>query len=187
MPLVKPYTTIARVRAETRNEDSSLDEKFETAINDASRAIDEFCKRDFWFHDYTGSGYSLPVNGDKIFPPWPIISLTGITYEGITITDYNVFAQFIECTGEELGITSGGMAVIKGTFGYALAESESETTPPPTLPPQIIRAATMIAAVWSGEYAIERVSLQNERTSIASSDIPDEAMNLLAPYRALVL
>lgn len=76
----------------------------------------------------------------------------------------------------------GNTLRIKGTFGYALAETDPTKNPPPTVPPRVRRACTLIAAAWSGENRREVVSVDGQKNSLLDSRIPREAAELLKPH-----
>ena len=72
-----------------------------------------------------------------------------------------------------------------GTFGYAI--TEDATVPPASMPQNVTRAATLIAAAFSGYNRREVLSYTGERVSLADSRVPEEAMKLLKAARRLVL
>jgi hypothetical protein len=73
---------------------------------------------------------------------------------------------------------------LSGSVGYAA--SEGQTTPPETLPFEIVRAATIIAAAITGMFQREQIGYDGVRTTVTDSRIPDEAYKLLKPFKLLV-
>src|SRR5579862_5897465 len=53
--LVNPYCSNAQVRSYIRNQDASIDDQINFAINAASRWIDEYKGRDYFEHDYSAA------------------------------------------------------------------------------------------------------------------------------------
>lgn len=80
-----------------------------------------------------------------------------------------------------------GLLAINGTFGWPLALRSDNTTPdtqspPPTLPGPVRRAATLIAAAWSGENRKEFRSLEGGVSSVLDENMPKECTMILRPY-----
>ena len=80
--LFYPYTTLNQVRKETKNREAALADWFNECINNASRVVEEYCKRDF--RDHVGTEES-PLNvrtywviGSEITVPYPIRELSSI-------------------------------------------------------------------------------------------------------------
>ncbi len=79
--LFQPYCTLLEVQQETKNSGSENDDVYRTAINLASRFIEDYCRRDFWFHDHTVDPLQVPrakVMGDMVCLDWPILTLTDL-------------------------------------------------------------------------------------------------------------
>jgi hypothetical protein len=222
-----PYTTLARVQQETRNPDAEKADIMNDAINLASRAVDDYCRRDFGYHDFSETEMVVPSNWatkNIIWFPWPIITLTGLAKEGVLIptTEYVFFPGgenvrywneladwfYIGSSGNMIDMPqvdwisrgplgpSGWnwdreslrppMITLSGTFGYPPAQGQSGpdyTQVPPTLPPAIIRATTMIAAVFSGEMRKEVMGPDGTKESLFTNTIPPTAKQLLAKWR----
>lgn len=79
--LDKPYCSLLDVQKETKNSGTELTDWYNTCINTASRWVEEHCRRDFRFHDYSEGEDPLIVPrrwimGDTVYLPWPIITIT---------------------------------------------------------------------------------------------------------------
>lgn len=190
--LSRPYCTLDHVRSEvgTPADDLSDDDKFKDAINMASRAIDDYCHRDFWFHDHASAGLVIPADwaiGPKIYFPWPILTLTEIAYAGTVIDAANWMftagSRSVEYISNFSKSRPGYLLSVKGTFGYPLAVSDPATTPPPTLPEPVRRACIQIAAAWTNEVKRDRLTATGDKVSMLDNRIPPEAMKLLDYYR----
>lgn len=88
--LVNPYTTLPEVLANIRNltAPQAVQDACATAINTASRYIDEYTQRDFLFHDFSVSPLIPRIEWttrDVISLPWPVLTLTQITELGQVI------------------------------------------------------------------------------------------------------
>lgn len=79
--LLRPYCTVADVQREAQNTSADDKDVFATEINKASRRIEEYCMRDFWFHDHSSTPLIVSPHWcalNKIYLPWPIITLTKV-------------------------------------------------------------------------------------------------------------
>lgn len=211
--LLRPYTTLEEVQRETKNSGTELDDWYRDCINLASRYIEERCKRDFWFHDYTGSEYRVRrsrVLEDKVVLPFPIISLTQVRVfsdildpsdaNDIWKTDeyyYEVGEPTIHTEAETDWKFTGapgrfgsypfrGFLWIKGEFGYPLDAASDVTpsqVPPPTIPANVRRACTLIAAAVSDEMHKETVGLDGSRIELLETRVPREVHPMLERYK----
>jgi hypothetical protein len=80
--LVKPYCTLEDVQRETQNKDTDDVPDFIEAINQASRFIDDYCRRDFLFHDHTTEPLSVIPSwcaSNVIYLPWPVLTVTEVS------------------------------------------------------------------------------------------------------------
>tara|TARA_R110000803_G_scaffold39351_2_gene84941 strand:- start:79 stop:675 length:597 start_codon:yes stop_codon:yes gene_type:complete len=194
MALIKPYCTLLQLQKEIRNTDADDEPTVlawhEDCINRASRYVDEYCRRDFWFHDYTTTALSLQksqLQGNKIFMDWKIISVTELAIDGTAIQtdDYRADAGEIEIVyiGDVPFIAYEENSVtVKGTFGYTI----TATTAPPddvTFPESIRRATMLIAAAFSGDNRKEVVGLDGQKVSILDTRIPREAQTLMRRFQ----
>lgn len=80
-----------------------------------------------------------------------------------------------------------GFMVLRGTFGYELAETNPDTTPPPLLPSEVRRATTLIAAAISDEMHKEQTGMDGSTVEILDTRIPTEAKTLLKRWRELLV
>ena len=207
--LVKPYTTLERLKNECRLKltDTSHDDWLKTCINDASRMVDRVVVRPLWQKDYTQeSPYRIPpeyVLDDTLYLPFPIIALDAIMFGDdktvVHSSDYDWRNADVGVQGAvirfEQGITDTHWyrqftqrrdvkVYLSGSVGYAA--TEGQTTPPETLPFEIVRAATIIAAAITGMFMREQIGYDGVRTTVTDSRIPDEAWKLLKPFKLLV-
>ena len=156
--LEKPYCCKEDVYKITRSSDQELNEWYESCITVASRMVDDFCYRDFWFHDYSVDGFLLDeedVVDDIISLPFPVITLDKVT--SVIMNDPETDADTVEPldyryrVGERIvthkttfanGVTAWTKdqdvdkydVRVYGTFGYALDTLDPDNTPPPTIP-----------------------------------------------------
>ena len=84
--LFYPYTTLNQVRKETKNREAALADWFQECINNASRVVEEYCRRDF--RDHVGTE-SQPLRvrtdwvvGSEITTPYPIRALESVVVNG---------------------------------------------------------------------------------------------------------
>lgn len=161
MPLLRPYTTVERVRDFVGNYDSENEDRFIDAINRASRLVEAETKVWWWFFDFSSTAYDVPrrdVLDSVIVLPWPILTLTEVVQDDTTLTEGASEGDYFFDVGETVvrssaswgGIPYSGTITMRGTFGYALDEADPTGAPPPTLPADINEMATEIAAVFSG-------------------------------------
>jgi len=206
--LLRPYTTLAEVQRETKNSGSELDDWYEECINLASRYIEERCKRDFWFHDHTTTPYEIKrrnVYADVAVLPFPIITLDEVRVftdieDPANANDVWDATEYYFVTGERPIHAEGewqfgeypfvGFFRVKGTFGYPLAAGAeittggtADTTPPPRLPTNIRRAATMIASALSNENHKEQIGLDGVRVELLETAIPSQVHAMLERFR----
>lgn len=204
--LLRPYTARADVQRETKNSGSELDDWYDECINFASRWIEEKCKRDFWFHDHTSAPLKVHrrrVMEDRALLTYPILTLTEVrVFSDIEQPDEDndvweadeyyfeegertLFAEeetdwrFAGSPGRFGSYPFRGFMWLKGTFGYPLASSDPDSTPPPTIPAGIRRAATLVAASISAEQHKEQVGLDGVRVELLDTSIPKEAQRLV--------
>lgn len=203
MPLDKPYTQLVDVQKETKNSDSELDAWYIECINRASRWVDEYCQRDFWFHDHLSAGLVCPrdrVMEDCVLLPFPILTLTGVTVHydkavgAVAGNSIDLNTLHWETNWPNLWCDSGvfgdfpfkGFLTLTGTFGYPLADTDPTTTPPPTLPQDVRKATTLVAAALSSENHKEALGLDGQRTELLETNIPTEVYALLKKWREYI-
>ena len=197
--MLRPYTTINEVQRETKNSGSELNEWYGECITTASRIIDEKCHRDFWYHDHREEPFDVVVErvlGDEVFLPFPIIHLTEVRvarYDGdslITLDSeeyrFRNGSRSIKSTyklGDFGEYPFDGILQVKGEFGYMLDTEHPNLLPPPTIPSEVRRACTLIAANISVEKHLEQVGLDGNRVELLSTMIPTEANKLLSRWK----
>jgi len=202
--LDRPYTTIERVKHECRLRQSETDNDdwIRTCINDASRAVERHMGILFKFHDHTSTAYTVPkhdVVEDKIFLPYPILTLTDVSIGGYSLDsdDYEYENKSPMGYGSEITLTGSVDSFIgaslfaesddvtlTGTFGYT---QEDETVPADDLPTEVVRACTLIASAFSGYNQREVLNYTGDRVSLTDSRIPEEAMLLMKHGKRLVM
>jgi len=211
-----PYTTLAKVQAETKNDDNKNRNWFAECIMDASRVIDEYTCRDF--HPYTGTEaepllvQSTWISRNRIFLPFPIVNLAVVKFENEVIASeewvwenagqldkggssiYRKGGIFwsgnteFPCFGPDFGVIS-----LQGEFGYGEPEGGIPAAnedlyltlpqPPAKIPARITRAATLIAASFSGLNRKEVIDFEGNKEGFNEYRIPKEAEKLLKPYK----
>lgn len=204
--LLRPYTTLAEVQRETKNSGYELGDWYIDCINLASRYIEQKCKKDFWFHDHTSDPYKVDrrrVLYDKVFLPFPILTLTEVRVftdigepnnsndiwgpdeyffvegENVIEAEHEFYWKYVGAPGRFGNYPFKGFLWLKGTFGYPLADIDPNTNPPPTIPAEVRRAATLIASAFSDELHKEQVGLDGTRVELLDTRVPAEARAML--------
>lgn len=204
--LLNPYCTLEDVQHEASNIDPADAGDLEDQITAASRWVDEYCRRDFLYHDHRTTALEVEpswVAGQRIYLPWPIISLTEVTVddEVVDSTLYRKESTRLSATGvivrdrdwfpapTRVGVGNGNVQGLppiirlKGQFGYAEAPTDPATTPSPDLPKAVVQAAAVAAAVFSGLLKREFTNLGGERQSVTMREVPKGVLAALGPYR----
>jgi hypothetical protein len=193
--LNKPYCTLLQLQKELKNTDADDEDAIKDwhhdCINRASRLIDEYCQRDFWFHDHSSTVLEVParqVHGRRIDLDSPIITLTEIVIDGdvIHVDDYrfNVGDMAITYLAHVpfIDYEANTWLTLKGTFGYTIASS----TQPPTdakFPEGVRRACIIMAAAMTGDLRKEVQALDGTKVSLLDTSIPKEAKSFLQRHR----
>lgn len=185
MALSIPYCSLADVQHECGNDDADKVAVMEDCINRASRRAEEVCHRDWTYHNHASSPLSVESGwllGDSVFFPWPIITLTEVSLEGVVKpTD-----EWYVSNGILVGSTDwnnrfpfgvSNYFQVKGTFGYPHPDLAA---PPPTCPANVRRAVALTAAVWSGYYSRQFKDHEGMVQSVLTTSIPPEAHRLLS-------
>lgn len=203
--LINPYCTLADVQHEASNIDLADAGGMEDMITRASRWIDDYCHRDFLYHDHRTIPLEVEpswVAGQRIYLPWPVISLTEVTLDGIALDSnlYRIESTRSSATGVILrdkdwyaesprdGVGTGAvkglptLIKLKGQFGYAQATTNPTTTPSPDLPSAIVQATAVAAAVFSGLVKREFVGLSGERTATVLREVPKGTLASISRY-----
>jgi hypothetical protein len=206
--LLYPYCTVANVQAETRNTDDTEIDLFTDCINAASRAIDDYCHRDFLFHDHSSSVLVVPsywIALNRIWLPFPCIELTEIQVDGevLPADQYRLetapfskdakivrVGRWLRPDTFRMDVLNGGRTfpllkqiTLQGKFGYALDATNPLTVPPTGIPANITRACTIFAAVSSGRSTREYVGVNGDRQTVTLRKIPAEVTDILDRYR----
>lgn len=206
MALDRPYTTATEVRRELRNNDTFEDDWIEEMINLASRWVDDFCNKEFWFYDHSVTALTVledDIYNDRIFLPWPIITLTAV-YSDDDLIDSDGYrwnngrleqgsAELIrngECSWlyhynsphrTILGMsTAPPIITLVGTFGYTYVDDD---TPPSNIPAAVRRATTLIAASMSGLYKREFIGQDGVKQDVTDNRIPMQAKKMLQKWK----
>lgn len=214
MALENPYCTVAELRAYIRNYNTTLlktdvtdtlTEVLERSINSASRFIDGWMNRDYYFHDHSVNPIKLYFNSAGVdkkdkqiaLPFYPIVALTSITYDSTTYADgvdyyeedgvIHFFGSFPfpygSCRGNNLSDWVSGYyktpIEILGTFGYFQAAS---TDVPTGIPSEINHACIVASAAMSGNYQREVVGVGSSE-QIYSTDIENIFYKILGKRR----
>jgi hypothetical protein len=194
--LDRPYCTLEEVQKECRNKDSVQNDWFSTCINNASRAVDDFLRRDYLLHDHRSTPLKVKrdwlAEPNRLVLPWPILTLTAITQSGagLSAADYDFTAGENSITyikqWPEFLFPSPAL-YLTGTFGYAQEATDGATKPPVGIPAPVRHATVLIASAWSVQNRTEKLSLEGQTQSLLDTKIPDEARKLLEPkiYRFL--
>lgn len=185
--LLRPYCTVEEVRAVCGNQSADIADKLGTAINTASRFLEEILKRDFVLHDHSATPLTLrkvavrsTIIGKELYLPYsPIITLTSITDDDSLLVEGDDYVY-----DSELGIIErigawGSEIVIVGKFGYD--NSADVLLPAPTLLGPVRQACALIAAAWSGENRREQIGFDGKKVPLTDKTIPKEAWDLLCP------
>lgn len=198
---VNPYTTLTLVKRELKFTESrtDVDGELVNAINRASRYVDDFTSRDYFFHDQsvtplTYSDRSPEVAGAVLSLPWPIITLTAITLgdlalvEGVDFLRVNPNANQIQ--GAKLYRLSGAkyrpwnilptaLLTLTGIFGYAQGNPTNAAAVPIGIPARVANATIQIAAAMSGHNRKQIIDLNGQAQDVANNKIPDTAIEML--------
>ncbi len=191
--LVRPYCTLQSVQEVTGNSEEDGIEKTLRSINEASRLIEDQCGAGFWFYDHTSTPFKVPqgsVIGKVAFLPFPVLSLTEVTVDGIVVdlaeTDIDVGEPYVSSLVTDWGGSPfSGKMLIKGTFGYVMSPPDPNNglaLPPSNLPESVRRACMLMAASMSGLWHRERVGIDGEKTTMLETRIPAEVDSLLSKW-----
>ncbi|MAS81993.1 MAG: hypothetical protein CMF45_04830 [Legionellales bacterium] len=208
MALEKPYCTVAEVKQYTGDSDL-LTGNVETAINHASRFIDEYTGKHFRYMDHTSSRYAVKardITERHLYLPFPCITLTKLEREDeeidLTNFTYNTRSDTSQYTAEDCVIRAkvtktkiyidiGNTTPVTfdqeddikltGEFGYGTEVADTEVTE--GLPAGIGRACVIVSASLTDNHEI--VPMFGQGTPIRTLDIQPEAFLLLDRYRRI--
>jgi hypothetical protein len=206
--LVNPYCTLDQLKDELKRKrtDASIDDELGEAIVNASRWVDDYLKRDFFFHDYSVTGlvlnqFSSEVIGNQIFLNWPILSMASASLGStglISGTDYLIQGSaphdnriltrlpWIEGNtwySQWTGLTETEPTVpitLMGTFGYSQGSPTADhATVPIGIPGKINLATRLVAAALSGHNRKQVAGLDSQPTEIMDRKIPQTVYDML--------
>ena len=209
------YTTETAVRQELQNNDEDITPVIASSIESASRYIDGEINREFRLFDYTqdafvvrpeavldsggrppyGGLHPTPrrVMGREIYLPAPIIEVNELRNGNEVINADHYYFSF-----RDSGITLRRPIEVDlfekkllffGKLGYEPVidnGTPNYNLPPVGIPAAIERAATLIAAAWTGEMRQEQVALDGARVEILDRRIPSEAKDLLKTWKRII-
>lgn len=201
MPYVatNPYLSLAELAEElkapipdplTDNDPDKAElelDKWQRAIERASRFVDDWLGEDFFFHDYSTvplilDQFSRGVYGNQIFLPHkPVIGITRIDFGTelyVADTDYVVDPSGIVygTRGDWNPSRPDGLIKIYGTFGYA---QDLPADVPDGLPSKVKIASRIMAAVFTGDLKKEFQPLDGDPISIVQTEIPKTVFTVL--------
>ncbi len=196
MELLRPYVSVSEMQAFLDNRDGGEEERIKEAINQASRYIEDRCRRDFWFHDHTTTAHTVKrgdICGQVCLLPFEILTLTEVKVDDTVLTEglaeddywYESGSRIIRCTDTSWGDEPFRQTLtVKGTFGYALDAESPLELPPPLLPGGLKEAAKQIAAAMSGLWKKTRMGLEGTE-SFTQTTIPAGVAGMLKQFTIL--
>lgn len=200
-----PYITVEELVEELKgampdetNDEGKLDAvKYNRAIESASRMVDEYCQRDFYFHDYSTvplilDQFSKGVFDNRIFLPHdPVISISNMEVAGevwVADTDYSIDLKsgiIYSLRGNWYASRPDNLIKIYGTFGFTQADPESV---PAGIPGKVIIATRVAAAFFSGDARKEFFPIDGEGPiSVAIHTMPKTFFLALGEARMPIL
>ena len=210
--LVKPYCTIADVKGYIKNHtlDTSV---YILAINLASRGIEKFCQKDFWYREETYRVQDDEIADEGIYLRWAIRELTEVkvndevqssdSYYFTPITTdpfgpnsfiknlsmklYNTIVQDNAVVTQAKRVGFPKKVEVTGKFGYTIKDTNTMPTDE-YFPAGIRRACTIIAGAFTNHNRREEVGVDGQRQSLLSTEIPhEEVYSLLKKYKRVRL
>ena len=197
MALSTPYCTLQDLADELKNNDAvdgdaTTITRHEAAINRASRMAEEWCHRDWTFHDHSSTAL-VPaerwIQADSLWFPWPIKTITEVKVDDVVqdTDDYRfqvggLELRYIDRWPNPVSFDNPAYVSIKGTFGYT--HSDLTTVPDDvSFPEGVRRAVVILAATLSGDYRKEVMGRDGGVESMLVTDMPKEVKMLLRKYR----
>ncbi len=191
---VNPYIELVELLEELKITSANVgatpkisEDELYRAIDRASRWVDDYTGKDYFFHDHSVTPLVLTqfdqrILGNTIFLPYAnVLTITEVSVDDTVLVvtdDYIVgqgskMGQIFRASGE--WVASAG-ASIKGTFGYAQASSDLV----PTGLPQTIKTATRwVAAAMSGRNKLDGLDANGQPASMVLTEIPEKVFKLL--------
>lgn len=209
--LQNPYCELRDAQAVAGNTDEESARDLVREINNASRFIEEYCRRDFLFHDHANTPLLVRegwIAQNVIYLPWPVITLTEVRVDGVALpasewrhqpgtTASNVLRNgpWLPADGivqldpftPRPALAMPPRIELVGTFGYAPAEDDAEKKPSPSLPATIRQACATIAAINSGLVRRDFTNLGGDRESVTVRTFPKETYAALNRYKVAVV
>lgn len=195
-----PYCSVEELLDELKRprtdagEGSPLREELQRNIEAASRLVDTYKGRDYYFHDHATTAFTLDggsgVFDDRAWLPYkPVITLGEVTLAGTVLvlnTDFYLDGSvLVRMNGSPWGLSRpSALLTVKGTFGYTQASSGDVPT---GLPANISRGTCLIAAALSGHLRVQTVGLDGEPVAVTDRSIPKSVWDLLGKRNQLYL
>lgn len=174
----------------------ALEDEFRRAIDRASRWVDDYTRRDYYFHDYTVIPLILDENspwvfGRELLLPWPVLDIVSIDHggtllasgaeysSGYTDADKTVIYSHV---GHWHPTRPDGLLTIYGSFGYTQESTPgvySSAAVPVGIPSKVTEATRKVAAAFSGHWRKEVIDMEGNAVEVAQNKIPDEVYKLL--------
>lgn len=174
----------------------ALEDELKRAIDRASRWVDDYTRRDYYFHDYSVVPLVLDerspwVFGEEIMLPWPVLDLDRIDHGTTTLTGGTDYTSGI--SGSDSGTIYShigawhitrpdGLLTIFGQFGYRQESAPgvySSAVVPAGLPAKVTEATRKVAAAFSGHWRKEIIDPEGGAHQVAMNEIPSEVYKLL--------
>lgn len=192
--LLNPYCSVAELIEELKMTAanvpaaSAIEDELKRAIVNASRWIDDFMRKDFFFHDYSVTPLVLDQFSDGVFdkqiflPYSPVITLTSITSGDVALvadTDFTHDATrgiIHSLCGVWRPLRPGALLSINGTFGYAQATTADVPT---GIPGHITHATRLVAAAFSGHNRTQVAGLDGQAQMVNVNEIPKTVFQVL--------
>jgi hypothetical protein len=215
--LLNPYCSVDQLRAELKNSaiDPAFNDELANAINAASRWVDNYCGRDFFYHDHRTSPVVITpwmetTYKETLWLPYrPVIALTKVEVEGVEWTldeDYIIHnndrgegVALIAIGTEAYRSTSTAMWTVgkcaddfvrlTGEFGYSQRSgvTVSHATVPSGVPEEITQVTLLVAAAFSGHNKKQVIDMTGGVQSVLTKDIPKTVFTILDGKRALLV
>jgi hypothetical protein len=186
MTLINAYCTVPELLVELKRQGDATTKTntiMELAINRASRFIDDYTGSFFYNKTVTSeavdayalsdTGFYLdPVRLNKISTPAPIITLTSVIEDGVTLTlnsDYFAYKKACEIVKEYRGTWSAehNAIVLTGTFGYS------------SVPEEIKHACLAIASAITGMSAQILTDENGDSVAVVRNVVPSWCLDIL--------
>ena len=204
LPL-NPYCTVDEVRAKLRNREAAAEGEILTAIGSASRFVDDWLGRDFFFRDFSTTPFRVQndhIFGDEIILPFlPIITLTSLTYAGVVQvldTDYYLTQDSRGRTNRIRSLAGPfpesippiNLILVYGTFGFPQIGPSGTylaTAIPKGMPEHYREATAEIAAAMTGRNQKEIIGTDGNKQTVTDTTIPKTALAILGARKPILI